>query len=210
MEVSINHLSAVPSRASVSCEIDCASVSRRPNLADYPLSIKTKANHPGFLNGWKEIADYLGKGVRTVQRYELDLCLPIRRPAGRLRGSVIASRIEIEQWVMASPVMLSQMLFDLRQIRHDLRAGMFEMHLLCTTGNKLKEAVGMQCAALQSCVETVVRTLSEPTLAQRMERHRAHATEQRACARGMIKTAREMSDRAIEMRSQGVAMSVNC
>ena len=25
-------------------------------------------NQPHFLNGWKEIANYLGKGVRTAQR----------------------------------------------------------------------------------------------------------------------------------------------
>ncbi len=30
------------------------------------------------LNSWKEIACYLGRGVRTVQRYERDLGLPVR------------------------------------------------------------------------------------------------------------------------------------
>ena len=29
------------------------------------------------LNGWKEIANYLGKGVRTVQRYEREFGLPV-------------------------------------------------------------------------------------------------------------------------------------
>lgn len=33
-----------------------------------------------ILSGWKEIANYLRKGVRTVQRYERELGLPIRRP----------------------------------------------------------------------------------------------------------------------------------
>ena len=32
-----------------------------------------------ILSGWKEIANHLGKGVRTVQRYELELALPVRR-----------------------------------------------------------------------------------------------------------------------------------
>ena len=30
-----------------------------------------------ILNSWKEIASYLGKGVRTVQRQESELKLPI-------------------------------------------------------------------------------------------------------------------------------------
>jgi hypothetical protein len=57
-----------------------------------------------FLSSWKEIASYLGKGVRTVQRYEHEFGLPVRRPARRGRGSVIATKIEIDAWVMASPL----------------------------------------------------------------------------------------------------------
>ena len=57
-----------------------------------------------FLNSWKEIANYLGKGVRTVQRYEHDFALPVRRPANKPRGSVIAVKIEIDAWVKAFPV----------------------------------------------------------------------------------------------------------
>jgi len=37
-----------------------------------------------ILSGWKEIACHLGRGVRTVQRYERELGLPIRRPLGNL------------------------------------------------------------------------------------------------------------------------------
>ena len=33
-----------------------------------------------FLNTWKEIATYMGRGVRTVQRWERELGLPVRRP----------------------------------------------------------------------------------------------------------------------------------
>lgn len=57
-----------------------------------------------FLSGWKEIATYLGKGVRTVQRYERELGLPVRRPAGRTTGSVLATKAELDAWVTASPI----------------------------------------------------------------------------------------------------------
>jgi hypothetical protein len=50
------------------------------------------------LNGWKEIASFLGKGVRTVQRWELHYDLPIHR-IGRDGGEIVfAFRSEIDQW----------------------------------------------------------------------------------------------------------------
>ena len=63
-----------------------------------------KVDGPQFLSGWKDIANYLGKGVRTVQRYERQLGLPVRRPAGKPWGSVVATRAELDAWVTASPI----------------------------------------------------------------------------------------------------------
>jgi len=51
-----------------------------------------------ILNSWKEIANYLGGGVRTVQRHEQDCALPIRRLPGKPRSSVLALRHELDQW----------------------------------------------------------------------------------------------------------------
>jgi len=65
---------------------------------------RKKTEPPKFLSGWKDIANYLGKGVRTVQRYEAELGLPVRRPAGKPRGSVVATRPELDAWVAASPI----------------------------------------------------------------------------------------------------------
>jgi hypothetical protein len=65
--------------------------------------LKKKAG-PRFLSGWKEIANYLGKGVRTVQRYERELGFPVRRPAGKSHAAVIATKAEVDAWVAASPI----------------------------------------------------------------------------------------------------------
>ena len=51
------------------------------------------------LTSWKEIAAYLGKGVRTVQRWESDFGLPVRRPNSREKGTVYVSRQELDQWL---------------------------------------------------------------------------------------------------------------
>jgi hypothetical protein len=46
-----------------------------------------------MFSGWKDIASYLDKGVRTVQRYERELGLPVHHPAGITRGSVVAGPV---------------------------------------------------------------------------------------------------------------------
>lgn len=50
-----------------------------------------------ILSSWKEIAQYLGKGVRTVQRWE-HLGLPIKRPKDGPHV-VLAYTDEIDEWV---------------------------------------------------------------------------------------------------------------
>jgi hypothetical protein len=57
-----------------------------------------------ILNSWKEIARYLNRGVRTVQRWEAELGLPVRRPRGRRRSAVIAMRSEIDEWLNRCPL----------------------------------------------------------------------------------------------------------
>jgi hypothetical protein len=54
----------------------------------------------GLLTSWKEIAAFLGKGVRTVQRWEATLGLPVIRPADRHSGIVMARPSELEAWVL--------------------------------------------------------------------------------------------------------------
>jgi len=50
------------------------------------------------LGSWKEIANYLGKGVRTVQRWERCSGLPIHRPSGTSKGVVLAFPAELDRW----------------------------------------------------------------------------------------------------------------
>ena len=56
------------------------------------------------LNSWKEVANYLGRGVRTVQRWEQELSLPVRRPRGKSRSAVIAFKTELDLWLHESRV----------------------------------------------------------------------------------------------------------
>jgi hypothetical protein len=59
--------------------------------------------HSGVLNSWKEIAAYMGRGVRTVQRWERELGLPVRRPRGKERSAVIALKSDLDSWLEHVP-----------------------------------------------------------------------------------------------------------
>ena len=56
------------------------------------------SKHTELLTSWKEIAAHLGKGVRTVQRWEQELGLPVRRPA-KSRHIVVALASELDRWI---------------------------------------------------------------------------------------------------------------
>jgi CheY-like chemotaxis protein len=51
------------------------------------------------LTSWKEVAEYLGKAVRTVQRWERDFGLPVRRPRGAGKQAVVAYPEELQAWI---------------------------------------------------------------------------------------------------------------
>jgi hypothetical protein len=53
-----------------------------------------------LLTSWKEIAQHLGKGVRTVQRWEHELGLPVRRhEKASSKGSVLIESAELDRWI---------------------------------------------------------------------------------------------------------------
>jgi hypothetical protein len=54
------------------------------------------------LQSWKEIASELNRGVRTVQRWERDLGLPVRRIGRGRRAPVFAFKNELHSWLRTS------------------------------------------------------------------------------------------------------------
>src|SRR5215470_15168045 len=51
------------------------------------------------LEGWKQIASYLKRDVRTVQRWERTEEFPVRRQMHRKLGSVLAFKDELDRWI---------------------------------------------------------------------------------------------------------------
>jgi len=61
------------------------------------------SNKGTILNSWKEIASYLGRGVRTAQRWESELKMPVHRPRAKSRSVVVAMSDEIDAWLRSAP-----------------------------------------------------------------------------------------------------------
>lgn len=57
---------------------------------------------PQVLNSWKEIATFLDRGVRTVQRWERELNLPVHRIGQGKRAPVFANISELRFWMSTS------------------------------------------------------------------------------------------------------------
>ena len=118
-----------------------------------------------FLSGWKEIANYLGKGVRTVQRYERHMGLPVRRPAGKPWGSVVATRAELDAWVEASPIrevyQLSNPLPEYASSARAIQRGLSEMFRLRDKMYELRAEVKESVRTLRESVHILQDGLSQ-------------------------------------------------
>jgi DNA-binding transcriptional MerR regulator len=67
--------------------------------ATSPVTADQTSKFAPVLNSWKEIAAHLGLGVRTVQRYEQEFGLPVRRLDGKHHSSVRAYPKELNSWL---------------------------------------------------------------------------------------------------------------
>jgi hypothetical protein len=124
---------------------------------------------PKFLSGWKDIAAYLGKGVRTVQRYERDLGLPVRRPAGKNRAAVVATKAELDAWVGASPI---RQTFHLTRtsvstpesLVQEIRQSVTEMHELREHMAALRKELRASVGAIHASLDGLRMGLSRDRL----------------------------------------------
>ena len=71
--------------------------------SSYPYSSGSVKFTPSMrLDGWKDIAAYLGKAERTVKRWETNRGLPVHRVPGGAKASVYAYSDELDEWLNSS------------------------------------------------------------------------------------------------------------
>jgi hypothetical protein len=70
-----------------------------PVRTSMPELEEKSANAAVMLRSWKEIAAYLGRGVRTVQRWHSELQLPVHSSTPNSRAHVFAYKAELDEWL---------------------------------------------------------------------------------------------------------------
>jgi hypothetical protein len=122
------------------------------------------------LSSWKDIARYLGKGVRTVQRWERHLGLPVRRPIGASQKSaVVLYRGDVDAW-LATRFSARTLLKDgeqgnqsSRSARSTLKEGIRTARELRTANQKLTEQIIASIRLLtERCDLLTTQGLQEP------------------------------------------------
>lgn len=80
----------------------------RPRLPSNPQSFEKPLQKCPVANGilytWKQISDYSGRGVRTLQRWERDFGFPVHRPDQRHKSAVVTTRREVDEWFRTRPL----------------------------------------------------------------------------------------------------------
>ncbi len=139
------------------------------------------------LTSWKEIAQHLGKGVRTVQRWERE-GLPVRRPKDGQKGRVLAFAEEIDGWVRGEYTRPSEPVkSELAELRNAVDKLLAENESLRRNLNLLMgmTPISERDGKFQgSLLERCLRALEESVLARRRyaELARQNATARLACA----------------------------
>jgi predicted DNA-binding transcriptional regulator AlpA len=124
------------------------------------------------LSSWKDIARYLGKGVRTVQRWERNLGLPVRRPIGAAQKSaVVLYRGDVDAWLATrfsaralekDGVQRNQ---SSRSARSTLREGIRTARELRVANHNLTEQISASIRLLtERCDRLAAQGLQEPPL----------------------------------------------
>lgn len=143
-------------------------IARRPQM-EMPVDTA----HPVVLTCWKEIACYMGKGVRTVQRWEREFGLPVRRPSGAASKSAVMARShELDAWLLdrwsgrtrngnsglPSVSSVRNSLCDGIRISHELRIA---NHALVKEISVVLHALVMNCDQLVSKQQEYARPIDE-------------------------------------------------
>jgi hypothetical protein len=114
---------------------------------------------PALLSCWKDIAKYLGKGVRTVQRWERDFDLPVRRPKGTDHKSAVAAHPrDLEAW-LASRWALRATPKETAE-PHEVRAAFSELQQQIQDQIEAARALRAQHGTLIQELSTAMQTLT--------------------------------------------------
>jgi len=126
-----------------------------------------------ILCGWKRIATYLDMSVRSVQRYEQEYALPVRRPTGKARGAVITTIPELDRWVSTHTVQSDTGSTNNALVGGEvLRAGFNRMQVLVEEMRQLQQEMSDKCREMMASVGSLRMTVLQQKRNAAYERER--------------------------------------
>lgn len=113
---------------------------------------QSKVALPTILNSWKEIAVYLQAGIRTLQRWELELGMPIHRFTNGSHSRVFAFAKELDLWRISR----AEPKESRRELHRQSTVKAMELRIrareLCAESRALQREVSSQLTRLQNRV----------------------------------------------------------
>lgn len=110
------------------------------------------------LNSWKEIANYLGRGIRTVQRWEQELQLPVHRIGKGRRAPVYVVISELKFWMVTSAGRSAFSVVDKQEVPPASNGGKREVQLTAKL-HQLARAVAESSVRQQRQAEALQRNI---------------------------------------------------
>lgn len=140
------------------------------------------------LSSWKDIARYLGKGVRTVQRWERHLGLPVRRPTGASQKSaVLLYRGDVDAWLatrFSARALQNNEIDESRSARTALKEGIRTARALRRANHVLAEQIVASTRLLtERCDLLTNQGLQEPWKVPDLAAVNLNAAPLPACSR---------------------------
>jgi hypothetical protein len=102
------------------------------------------------LDSWKEIARFLNRGVRTVQRWEQELNLPVHRIGTGKRAPVYCSIPELQFWFLTSDALRPS-----------------SLHSKLTPEMRNEESALQASHRMRERIRTLTRNIAEASVRQR-------------------------------------------
>lgn len=111
-----------------------------------------------ILTGWKEIAGYLKRTPRTVQRWAREARMPVRHVLDRRRSPVIAIKHEIDEWLQSRNVgTVNHSSVIASSLRSDLEASMRLQQQLVQKMTQARRDLSSSRAVLQQTVRKIAK-----------------------------------------------------
>jgi len=111
------------------------------------------------LHSWKEISSYTGRGVRTIQRYEVQFGFPVHRPAASPRSAVLAFTDEIDQWLAGSPKRIDQLANEPTGPQIDQTLRMHSLFLKAKVSTERAQAICQNLSATKALLDRLSDSL---------------------------------------------------